>query len=79
MFGLLSKADNDRLFERVEKNRDIAIAQRTPLIGGFALDVVGPSEVPHAAAIAVLLAALLFHAGYFLRRRPDDLAARTAG
>lgn len=53
----------------------IAIA---PLIGGFALDVVGPSEVPHAAAISVLVAALLFQIGYLVRRRPDEPGARDA-
>jgi DHA1 family inner membrane transport protein len=42
----------------------IAIA---PLIGGAALDFVGASEVPHAAAAAVLLAAVFFHLGYLVR------------
>ena len=53
----------------------IAIA---PLIGGVALDLVGPSEVPHAAALAVLVAAALFQAGYLRRRPSDDPDARTA-
>jgi DHA1 family inner membrane transport protein len=42
----------------------IAIA---PLIGGAALDLVGASEVPHAAALAVLFAAVFFHLGYLVR------------
>lgn len=42
----------------------IAIA---PLIGGAALDLVGASEVPHAAALAVLFAAVFFHLGYVVR------------
>jgi DHA1 family inner membrane transport protein len=45
----------------------IAIA---PLIGGAALDLVGPSEVPHAAALAVLFAAVFFHLGYLVRDSP---------
>lgn len=53
----------------------IAIA---PLIGGAALDLVGPSEVPHAAALAVLVAALLFQAGYLIRRPTVDPEARAA-
>jgi DHA1 family inner membrane transport protein len=53
----------------------IAIA---PLIGGFALEAVGPSQVPHAAAISVLVAAVLFQIGYLTRRAPDDPRAREA-
>ena len=53
----------------------IAIA---PLIGGFALQVVPPSEMPHVAGGAVLVAALLLQAGYLVGRRPDDPAARSA-
>lgn len=44
----------------------IAVA---PVIGGAALSWWGASQVPHAAAIAVLCAALLFQLGY-VRSRP---------
>lgn len=49
-----------------------------PLIGGAALAVVGPSQLPRAAAVAVLVAALLFQVGYLVRRPPDDPRAREA-
>lgn len=52
----------------------IAIA---PIAGAVALDVAAPAQVPHAAALSVLLAAILFQVG-FLLRRPDDPAARAA-
>lgn len=52
----------------------IAIA---PVIGGAALSWWGPSQVPHAAALAVLVAALLFQAGFLGRRdsRPTPASA----
>ena len=49
-----------------------------PLVGGVALEVAGPSEVPHAAALSVLLAFVLFQSGFLGRRRPLEPGARSA-
>jgi MFS transporter, DHA1 family, inner membrane transport protein len=52
----------------------IAIA---PLIGGGALAVVGPSQIPRVAALSVVVAAVLFQVGFVIARRADA-AARLA-
>lgn len=49
-----------------------------PLVGGIALEVAGPSEVPHAAVISVFVAFLLFQSGFLGTRRPPDPSARSA-
>lgn len=50
-----------------------------PVVGGAALSAWGAAHVPHAAALAVLGAALLFQLGFLARRRPDAGPRETPG
>lgn len=46
-----------------------------PLWGGLALEVVGPPQIPHASAIALLIAMVVFQLGFLIR--PRGIGART--